>query len=425
MRHPILVIGALILAGEAIFALPFHVARFFRATVLEVFGFSNANLGDVFAVYGITAMIAYFPGGAIADRFPPHKLMSLSLAATALGGAYMATIPGYLGMSVLFAYWGVTSILLFWAALIRSTREWGGELSQGRAFGILDGGRGLVAAGLASIAVVIFGSRFAAGDLATDPAGRHAALVSVIIFYTAITLIASVLTYWLIPRQTKSTSPHTLAPLSNMGEVLRRPIVWAQAAIVVCAYCGYKGLDNYALYAVDVLGMSEVEAAGFTAASAYLRPVAAIAAGFLADRYSASRVMVALFLVVGASYGLLGIAAPAPGIKGMMIANILISFAGVYALRGVYFALLQETRIPGRLTGTAVGLISLVGYTPDIFFAAIGGRLIDNAPGVAGHQHYFLFLAGIMLAGVAATALLLVLNRRNARSQSPPVGVAP
>ena len=52
-------------------------------------------------------------------------------------------------MSVLYAYWGVTTILLFWAAMIRATREWGGASQQGRAFGILDGGRGAVAAGIA------------------------------------------------------------------------------------------------------------------------------------------------------------------------------------------------------------------------------------------------------------------------------------
>lgn len=52
----------------------------------------------------------------------------------------MATIPGVLGMSIRFAYWGTTTVLLFWAAMIRTTREWGGALAQGRAFRILEGG---------------------------------------------------------------------------------------------------------------------------------------------------------------------------------------------------------------------------------------------------------------------------------------------
>ena len=411
MRHPILAITALILAGEVIFALPFHIPRFFRASMLEVFGFTNADLGDVFAVYGVTAMIAYFPGGAIADRYPPHKLMSLSLFATALGGIYLATIPGYRGMSVLFAYWGVTSILLFWAALIRSTREWGGDRAQGRAFGILDGGRGLVAAAFASIAVMIFAHGTLPEPAAGDPASRRAALIQVIAFYTTVTFIVSVLSYWFVPRSAKRTTV-SASPFANMGEVMVNPVVWAQALIVVCAYCGYKGLDNYSLYAVDVLGMSEVDGAAFTAKCAYLRPLAAVAAGLLADRFSASRVMLVLFTLLALSFGPLAWVAPQPGANGVIIANILLSFAGVFALRGVYFALLEETQVPQRVTGTAVGFVSLIGYTPDVFFAAIGGRLIDASPGLTGHQHYFAFVTAIMLTGAIMTVVLIALTRR-------------
>ena len=59
----------LVLAGEIVFLLPFHTTRFFRPTALEAFGLTNTQLGNVFAVYGVMAMIAYFPGGALADRF--------------------------------------------------------------------------------------------------------------------------------------------------------------------------------------------------------------------------------------------------------------------------------------------------------------------------------------------------------------------
>lgn len=54
----------LILAGEAIHALPFHVARFFRPAVLETFDLSNTGLGAAMAVYGVVAMLAYFPGAS-------------------------------------------------------------------------------------------------------------------------------------------------------------------------------------------------------------------------------------------------------------------------------------------------------------------------------------------------------------------------
>ena len=65
----------LILAGEAVYALPFHVARFFRPTVLEVFGLSNTELGTAQAVYGVVAMLSYF----FFDR-PPSPLTTHAAA---------------------------------------------------------------------------------------------------------------------------------------------------------------------------------------------------------------------------------------------------------------------------------------------------------------------------------------------------------
>ena len=123
--------ACLIVAGEAIFSLPFHVTRYFQPTFLKVFGFTNLELGVAKASYGVLAMLAYFPGGMIADRFSARKLLVGSLLSTALGGAYMATIPDTGGMSWLWAYWGLTSVLLFWAALIRATRDWGGRIGSG------------------------------------------------------------------------------------------------------------------------------------------------------------------------------------------------------------------------------------------------------------------------------------------------------
>jgi hypothetical protein len=61
MRRIILMV-TLVVVGELVFALPFNLPRFFRPTVLEVFGLSNTQLGDLFAVYGVVAILAYFPG---------------------------------------------------------------------------------------------------------------------------------------------------------------------------------------------------------------------------------------------------------------------------------------------------------------------------------------------------------------------------
>ena len=79
---------ALVVAGEAVFGLPFVVARVFRPTVLDVFGITNLQLGAAFSVYGVVAMLesfgierrrlipagAGFLGGACPPPPPPPPL---------------------------------------------------------------------------------------------------------------------------------------------------------------------------------------------------------------------------------------------------------------------------------------------------------------------------------------------------------------
>jgi len=401
---------ALIIAGEIVFGLPFHTARFFRPTLLEVFGFTNTQLGDLFAIYGVTAMISYFPGGALADRFPARSLLTASLLATGTGGLFMAAIPPAMPMGLLYGFWGITTIFLFWGALIRATREWGGESTQGLAFGVLEGGRGLVAALMASLALAVFASIMPENvNLASDEVRRNG-MRSIILVYTAAAFSAAVLTWFTVPVPAAQVAMNR-HPLRGMAIVLKRPVIWAHAAVIVCAYCGYKGLDNYSLYAVQVLGMDEVRGAELSTWGSWIRPVAAVAAGLVADRFNAARSIGVAFAVLAVSWTVLGVSSVDVTTLHIVYLNLFVTFFAVFALRGIYFALLEENQTPAYLTGAAVGLVSLVGYTPEIFFAPITGRILDANPGIVGFRHYFLFLAGIAALGFFVVLALLGLRR--------------
>jgi sugar phosphate permease len=407
-----LYIVILIFAGEMVFGLPFNTARFFRPTMLEVFGFTNTQLGDLFAVYGVTAMLSYFPGGAIADHFSARTLLATSLIATALGGVYMATIPGPWEMAILYGFWGITTIFLFWGALIRATREWGGKSEQGMAFGILEGGRGITAALVASLMVVVL-AFYMPDDarLATDEQ-RRTGFQMVVLGYSAVTFVAGVLAWVFIPAP-RDEPVARLNPLPNMALVLGRPIIWMQAAVVVCAYCTYKAVDYYSLYLVEVLGKDEVEGARLASWGAYIRPFAALFAGWVADRFDATRSIAVFFLVLAFAYALLSVLMPESIGHGVIYLNLGISLFAVFALRGIYFALLQETRTPKHITGAAVGMISVVGFTPEIFFAPIAGRILDATPGVGGFSNLFMLLAAITAVGVVIAMSLVYMKRNN------------
>jgi len=80
---------------------------------------------------------------------------------------------------------------------------------------------------------------------------------------------------------------------------------------------------------------------------------------------------------------------------------------GKTGLRSLYFALIQEARIPILYTGTAVGLISILGFTPDIFMGPWMGYLLDNNPGAEGHHKVFAVLALFALLGLAASLIFI------------------
>jgi len=394
--------ATLVVAGEAVFSLPFHVARFFRPAVLSVLGLTNTELGAAQAVYGVVAMLAYFPGGLLADRFSARRLLSGSLFATACGGVYFATFPPYRGLAILFGVWGASTILLFWAALIRATREWGRNDRQGLAYGILDGGRGLFAAALAATAVGVFEHLMPADPAGATLAERADALRGIIYLYTLVTATAGVLCLWFVP-EVDTTLPSRDTIVGHLGRVLRLPRVWLQALIVVCAYVGYKGIDNYSLYAVQGYELNEVEGAKVSTLSAWIRPVAAVGAGWVADRVSASLVSTLLFALLLGSYAWLALEVPRASMVWLLYLNVVLTCVAVFGLRSVYFALFQEASVPMSATGTAVGLVSVIGYTPDIFVHLVGGFLLDRTPGADGHRHFFAFLAASAALGLLAS----------------------
>ncbi|MEN1681615.1 MAG: MFS transporter, partial [Planctomycetota bacterium] len=288
---------ALVLAGEAIFFLPFHITRHFRPTFVQVFGIGQDELGAMQALYGIVAAFAYLVGGGFADSIQPRKLLAGSLVVTGLSGLYLATIPSSTGLYCLYAFWGASTIVPFWSALIRATRDWGDSREQGAAFGVLDGGRGLMAALLGACALWLFALCFPGGIEAATPEQRVEGLRYVILTYTAACFVAAVSAYSFVSPSTsvESGEDHAGFDWPKMRECFAMPAVWLQAGIIVAAYTIFKGRDFYTQYAYDVWGWSEMQTAHFSTVSTWVRPVAAVGAGLLADRWLSTRVIALCF----------------------------------------------------------------------------------------------------------------------------------
>jgi nitrate/nitrite transporter NarK len=401
MPHRALLLCALIVAGEAVFFLPFVLARVFRPTLLDVFGITNLELGIAFSIYGIIAMPAYFAGGPLADRFNPRLLLTIALVTTAAGGIVLMAIPALPTLNLLYAYWGITTIALFWAPLIRATRVWGHESHQGSAFGLLDGGRGLLAAVTGSVMVAVYAALLP-DDVDAASLEQRAQAFRRVIQFMIMTVCAAALFLWLVMPARDQSGPMDKEALTlrHILAVLRMPSVWLQAFIILCAYVGFKSTDDFSLYAREVIGLNEVDAARAGTVSLWVRPVAAISAGYLADRIGSGNMTIGSFALLLLGSLVLASGAINAGMIAFFLLSIVCASLGIFALRGLYYAIMKEGRVPLAFTGSAVGFVSVIGYMPDVFMGPLMGLLLDRSPGPSGHQQVFWVVAGFALLGL-------------------------
>jgi MFS family permease len=407
----------LILAAEAVFILPFVLQRIFRTTFLESFDISQTEIGSMFSVYGIVALVSYLFGGPLADKFKPNLLMSAALILTGLGGLYLATYPNLYNLHVLYGFWGFTTIFLFWAAMIKATRIWGGTNKQGIAFGFLDGGRGLVAALFGSAGVLIF-SFFITKDIElTSIADRRIAFKEVITYTSYAVIAVGIIVFFFLklnfekPESSENTAK--LITLENFKLVMKFKAVWLLMIIILCAYYAYKMTNLFSQYAEQVMHYDKIEAAKVGTYLLYMRPVIGVVIGLLADRTKASLwIIIGFFLMAVTSLvfalGIINDSTPL-----LFILSIATMAIGVYSARVLYFATLEEAKIPLAVTGTAVGFISVIGYTPDIFTGLINGYFLDKYNEVVGHQVVFGIMFGFALVGFIASYALYKHSKLN------------
>ena len=148
-------LAVITVAAGAIYPL-LYLRQNFEVSMLESFGITAFELGQCNSLLGVLFVATYLPSGWLADRVSPRHLMSFSLLLAALLGAWFSTMPSLEALRVIYAGWGIATGLTFWSAHIKAVAVIARGNEQGRFFGILDGGRGLVEALLATIAVASF-----------------------------------------------------------------------------------------------------------------------------------------------------------------------------------------------------------------------------------------------------------------------------
>jgi sugar phosphate permease len=391
----------LFMGGGSIYILP-YLNAYFYIPMKEAMHLNNTQLGLMTSAMGLTAMIFYWPGGWMADWFSPRKLLTFSLLINGLLGFWLSTFPPFKILLLIQLLMGTFLTLTYWSALIKTTRLLGPPDDQGKFFGFLEGGRNLTAVAVIGIGLLLF-AKFGSNSIG---------LRWTIIMFSIVLIVIGVLTWFFIGDTVDANNEDLIdrkdqLPLrESIVRVLKIPAVWFVMLIILCAYVTSVGITYLTPYATDVYKQSVVFGGTLYTLMQWTSIFASPVAGLIADKFTTSRTTFWLLLLLTLSLLIFVFINGGPNLFYLLLINSIVIGCAIYALRGIYYALLEEGAVPLILTGTATGLISLIAYTPDVFIPILAGHLLDKyADRGLGYKYFFLILAVFAVTGAALTII--------------------
>ena len=330
----------LALAASVIYSAP-YLRQLFKTSLLDAFSLTETQLGNLSSTYAIWSIICYLPGGWLADRVAPKKLVVIALFASAGTYAWYATIPSYTELLIIHALWGVIGVGILWAAMFKHIRLLAGGDEQGRMFGALEGARGLFEAILLTVATFVF----------TLFATRKLGMINVIIVYTVLSAAIGVLMMFMKTGAANSNG-NSSDPihLPDLLLIIKQPNVWLLCVILTAVYHLFWATIEFPSFAeTGGFGMPLAAATALGAAKLWMRPFGGVLGGMIGDRITNVRLMMWLFVAGIACCLFLALMKTTPAMRWTLWVFIFPFGLLVYAARGIFWALLYDCRHVDRL----------------------------------------------------------------------------
>ncbi|MCI8813790.1 MAG: MFS transporter [Lachnospiraceae bacterium] len=405
-RNKWFVLVILSAATGLIYQLPYLRYSYYDS-MLNTFGYTNAQLGNLMGAYGIGSLICYVLGGIAAERFPSKYLLSGGQILTGAAGFAFAMFPPYPIALFISFFWAFTTSLIYWPTLIDYVRNLGTDKEQGRLFGLLEGLRGILTTAMGLGIVAIF------NHAATETLG----LRNVIFAYAIINIALGIVTFILIPYEKKAveTDGEKSSILENFMIALKKPEIWMVTIAIFCTMTCFICLGYLTPYLTGVMGATTVFAATIGTIRTWgLQIVGGTSGGVIADKiHSSSLTMAIAFCIITVGFGVMAVL---PSTTSFLMTATVLMFAfgfAIYINRGIYFATFTEAGVPASINAIAVGFASAIGFLPDAFMYTVIGSILDKYSGAAGYRIVFIIGATSGLVGL----LMAILIFRNSKKR--------
>ena len=400
----------LILGGGTIFKLS-SMKDVFYVPMQADWGLTNTQIGFGFTVYAAVQTIGLFSSLYIADRFSKKILLPAGLIGVGLCGAYLTTLPPFSGYLIAFGAMAFFGEVVYWPVLLKAVRLLGNRDEQGRMFGFLEAGRGVVDVLIASGALFVF-VQFGEGK-----AGMQAGLV----YYTLITIIVGIITYFIvdaddrtIPQNDEDVNKQIFKGIKN---VVKSPNLWLASFCIFFVYSAYCGLTYFIPFLKDIYALPVALVGAYGIINQYgLKMVGGPVGGYLADKISHSPVIYLKWtFLISAVAMLLFIQLPHDSMNVYLGMTATLGFGAIiFSQRAIFFAPMDEIGTPREFAGSAMAFGCIIGYMPSMFAYTLYGSLLDNFSGIQGYNYVFSVMVAFSLLGfICATLLTRRMKLRN------------
>lgn len=398
-------LALLSLAASTIYTFPFLRYSYYES-LQAALGVTHVQMGVLQSLNGILSTVGYIPGGWLADRFSSRKLLSIALLSTGLSGFYFATFPSYVGAMFLYGFWGISTLVIFWAPLIKATRQLGDKSEQGTLFGYLEGGRGIWGMLIGALTLIVFSQM-----------GESEEGLMWVIYISAIITISAGLAVWFWFEDPVAEQQQGGA-LDGIVTAIKMPTTWMIAIIILCGYSLFAGQSYITPYMTEVLGATLTMGALMGLIRTYgLQTVGGISAALLSSKIgSSNKVVIYGFCVTTVCMVVFLLIPSNPTMMPLVTINMIVMGYAIYVVRGNYYALVGESDMPLGITGAIVGVSSFVGFLPEAFLYPLFGYWLDTYPGETGYRIAFVYLLATSILGLAMSVALLKRNQKIKRT---------
>ena len=201
---------------------------------------------------------------------------------------------------------------------------------------------------------------------------------------------------------------------SDLLIIVRQPSIWLLCIILSALYHVFWATIEFPSFAeTGGFEMTLAAATALGAAKLWMRFPGGILAGMVGDRIGNPLVMIWLFLLSILSCLYLALMPTAPGWAWTLWVFIFPFALLAYGLRGVFWALLYNCPIPTRVLGTAIGVVSIIGYSPDAYVPQVAAWLHTHYDTTTAYQYFFAYVAAAAGVGMVASWLLYQLTQRH------------